>query len=89
MLINEALNTLLEILYFVFSDVSIPQMPSGLLGVVETIKNIVIQGMPIVWMFLDKDITELCLSVALPLMYFEKIYEFVMWVVKKLPVSIE
>lgn len=89
MVVNVMIENILAFLRVAFSNFSIPEMPAEIVGVLDQIVGYIAQAMPLVWVFLDKKFTSVCLVLALGVMAFEKIYDFVMWVLAKLPVSVD
>jgi len=54
----------------------------------DTVIAYIVDGLPIIWCFLDKNITLICLGISLAVMNFEKVYDFLMWILAKLPIGI-
>lgn len=87
MLVNSLLDNLLEVLITITGDLAVPSMPAEVVAMVEQLKQYTIDSMPIVWVFLDKEFTSVCLAVALGVIAFEKLYDFIMWVLTKIPAA--
>lgn len=89
MLITGILNALFSVIQALFGWINLPDMPDKISSVIDNILQYVIDGLPIIWCFLDKEITLVCLGVALACRSFEKIYDFLMWLLAKLPIGIK
>lgn len=88
MIFLSLMELLFGILKVLFSWLSLPDMPVEITEVVDTVITYIIDGLPIIWCFLDKRVTTVCLGISLACMNFEKIYDFLMWILSKLPIGI-
>lgn len=88
MILLSLLELLFGILKVLFGWLSLPDMPAEITSVIDQVMVYIIDGLPIIWCFLDKKVTTVCLGISLACMNFEKIYDFLMWILAKLPIGI-
>ena len=88
MIVTSLLNLIFSILKVLFGWLNLPDMPEEISSVIDTVIDYIIDGLPVIWCFLDKEVTTVCLAIALACMNFEKIYDFLMWLLAKLPIGI-
>lgn len=88
MILLSLLELLFGIIKVLFSWLDLPDMPAEITDVVDTVIQYIVDGLPIIWCFLDKRITLICLGISLAVMNFEKVYDFLMWILAKLPIGI-
>lgn len=89
MILIGLLNIIFEFLKLLFSWLSLPDMPEEITSVIDQVIQYVVDGLPILWLFFDKSFVTVCLLLVLAIYNFEKIYDFMMWLLKKLPIGIE
>lgn len=88
MILLALLDFIFGILKVLFSWINLPDMPVEITSVIDQVLQYIIDGLPIIWCFLDKKVTTVCLGIALACMNFEKVYDFTMWIIAKLPIGI-
>lgn len=83
---------LLEVLFLVlqalFSWLNLPEMPAEITSVVDQVVGYVVDALPLLWVFFDKNLVTVCLVVALACVNFDKVYDLLMWILAKLPIGI-
>lgn len=88
MIIYGILSIVFGLLQVLFSPLSLPDFPVEITEKLYDILDIISDALPLLWVYFDKPVVTVCLGVALALMAFEKLYEFIMWIVAKLPIGI-
>lgn len=88
MIILGLLRVIFTVLQALFSWLNIPDMPEGVTSVVDSVIGYIIDALPLIWVFLDKNVVGVCLVIAVACMEFEKIYDLLMWILAKLPIGI-
>lgn len=79
---------LFSVLQALFGWLNLPDMPSEITGIVDTIMGYIVDALPLLWMFFDKSVVTVCLVIALACTNFDKIYDLLMWILAKLPIGI-
>lgn len=88
MILLGLLQVLFAVLKALFSWLSLPDMPDAITSVVDTIKDYIVDALPLLWVFFDKSVVTVCLVVALACVNFDKVYDLLMWILAKLPLGI-
>lgn len=88
MILLSLLELLFGIIKVLFGWLDLPDMPVEITSVIDNVITYVVDGLPIIWCFLDKELTLICLGISLAVMNFEKVYDFLMWILAKLPIGI-
>ena len=88
MILLGLLQIIFELLKILFSWLSLPDMPEQITSIIDTVIQYVIDAMPIIWVFFDKSVVTVCFIIALACMNFEKVYDFLMWILAKLPIGV-
>lgn len=88
MILYGILSVLFDILQFLFGWLNLPQMPQELVVYIEQAKGLILDSLPLIWLFFDKRTVYACIIVALACVNFDKIYDFTMWIIAKLPLGI-
>lgn len=88
MILQALLEFIFGILKILFGWIDLPDMPIEITEVIDSVIGYIVDGLPIIWCFLDKRVTTVCLAIALACMNFEKVYDFTMWIISKLPIGI-
>lgn len=88
MIIMGLLDVVFSVLKVLFSWLSLPDMPDEITSVVDGIIGYIVDALPLIWMFFDKNVVTVCLVIALACMNFEKVYDFLMWIIAKIPIGI-
>lgn len=83
MIVYGILYVIFCVLKVIFAPISLPDFPPQitqyLYQAIDTISN----GLPLLWVFFDKSVVTVCLALVLACMNFERIYYFIMWVLRK------
>lgn len=88
MILLALFNLIFAVLKVLFGWLSLPAMPDDISSVVAEILGYIKNGLPILWLFVDKSLTGTCLVVAVACMNFDKIYDMLMWILAKIPIGI-
>lgn len=88
MILLGLLQIIFELLKILFSWLSLPDMPEQITSIIDSVIQYVIDAMPIIWVFFDKSVVTVCFVIALACMNFEKVYDFLMWILAKLPIGV-
>lgn len=89
MIIYGILSVLLELVQFLFGWLDLPDLPETITQYIDMSVQHIVDGLPILWLFFDKSVVQACLVIALACMNFDKIYDFTMWILAKLPIGIK
>lgn len=84
----------LSLVFFILNVVfgllpSIPAMPDNLISYVDQFFDLIFSNSGIVGFFLPMDVVKVALPLAIVIINFDHIYKMIMWIVRKLPQSIE
>lgn len=88
MIIESILNALKTVIFALFSWLDLPNMSdygSELDNVISTIDEMLNSAATLINLFLPWDIVRFGLPIVIVVMNFEHIYDFVMWIVRKIP----
>lgn len=88
MIIIGLLTAVFQLLQLLFSWMSLPDMPVEITSVVDGIMGYIVDALPLLWVFFDKKLVTVCLVIALACTNFDKVYDFIMWILAKLPIGI-
>ncbi len=90
MIIEALLNLIMLLLKGVFALLpDLPQLPDTLIGYVNTALDYVFNNVGLLNFFISVDMIKILVPLLLLVINFEHIYDFIMWVIKKLPFSID
>lgn len=78
--IIELLVIIIELLFYPFN---LPDMPDLVVEYIELMKQYIMDGAGLLWVFFDKQVVTVCLTLVLAIMVFEKGYYFTMWLLRK------
>lgn len=87
MIILGLLELVFGILQVLFSWLNLPDMPEEITSIIDSVVEYVVDALPLIWCFLDKDVVTVCLVISLACMNFEKVYYFLMWILAKVKLS--
>lgn len=88
MIIMALLEVIFALLKVLFSWLSLPDMPKEITSVVDGIIEYIVDALPLIWVFFDKDVVTVCLVIALACSNFDKLYDLLMWILAKIPIGI-
>ena len=88
MILLGLLKLIFELLKVLFGWLSLPDMPVEITSIIDSVIDYVIDALPVIWVFFDKSVVTVCFVIALACMNFEKVYDFLMWLLAKLPIGI-
>lgn len=90
MIIKAIFNLILTLLKTVFSFLpDIPQFPSNILSSLNTVFDTIFNNLDLLGLFVRIDTIKVLVPLLIIAINFEHIYHFTMWIVKKLPLSID
>lgn len=84
MIINGILTVIFELLKVLFSPISLPEFPADITMFLYQVLDAITGALPIVWVFFDKSVVVTCIFIVVAVFNFEKIYFFIIWLLKKL-----
>ena len=84
----------LSLVFFILNVVfgllpNIPSVPESLITYVDQFLDLIFSNSGIVGFFLPMDVVKIALPLAIVIINFDYIYKMIMWIVRKLPQSIE
>ena len=88
MILLALLKVLFAVLKVLFSWLNLPDLPVEITSVVDTMIGYIVDALPLLWVFFDKNVVTVCLVVALACTNFDKVYDLLMWILAKLPLGI-
>lgn len=68
---------------------NIPQLPNSLLSSLNTVFNTIFNNLGLLGIFVRIDTIKILVPLLIIVVNFEHIYHFTMWIVKKIPLSID
>lgn len=79
-----------SLINFVFGLLpNIPSVPESLSSAINNFFDLIFNNSGLVGFFLPMDIVKIALPIAIIIVNFEYIYRFCIWIIKKIPISIE
>ncbi len=85
--IFDAILTLLKLIFGILP--SIPDLPDSILNSLETVFSTIFDNLDLLGLFVRIDTIKTLVPLLIIAINFEHIYHFTMWIVKKLPLSID
>lgn len=67
---------------------NIPQLPDNITGSINRVMNVIFENVGLLGIFVRISTIKLLVPLVIIVVNFEHIYHFVMWIIKKLPLSI-
>lgn len=82
------IKSLIELILSIFPNV--PQAPEEFVDIIDYVLNMIFtSGTSILSLFIHINTIKICVPILLVIVNFEYIYKLIMWIVKKIPLSIE
>lgn len=89
MIIKGILDIIFGLLKILFGWINLPDMPEAITNVIDQVVGYIVEGLPVVWVFFDKQVVSVALVLVLAIVNFDKLYYFIMWLLKKLPIGVK
>ena len=90
MIVEAILNLVMVLLKGLFALLpDSPQLPDTLINYVDTALDYIFNNTGLLNFFVSVDMIKVLVPVLVVVINFDHIYEFIMWVIKKLPLSID
>ncbi len=90
MILEAILNLIKILLKGVFALLpDLPQLPEELIGYINSALDYIFNNTGLLNFFVSVDMIKVLVPLLILVINFEHIYEFTMWVIKKLPLSID
>ncbi len=67
---------------------SIPSLPGNLQNTITDLFDLIFSNIGLLGLFVRISTLKSCLSIAISVVLFEKAYHFIMWIIRKIPFSI-
>lgn len=84
MIIYGILSIIFGFLQIIFAPISLPDFPPEIVVYLRQALDAVKGALPLIWVFFDKSVVTVCIVIVLAVINFEKIYFFIIWLLKKL-----
>lgn len=84
MIIFGILSVVFGLLQVLFSPISLPDFPPEITHYLYQALDAIKGALPLLWVFFDKSVVTVCIVIVLAVINFEKIYFFIIWLLKKL-----
>lgn len=89
MIIEAIINLVTNLLKFVFNLLpDIPQLPASILTSLDNVFDTIFSHLDLLGLFVRIDTIKILVPLILVVYNFEHIYHFIMWIIKKIPLSI-
>lgn len=90
MIIEALVNLVTNLLKVVFNLLpNIPQLPDGLLSSFDNVMNTIFDNLNLLGIFVRIDTIKILVPLVIIVYNFEHIYHFAIWLIKKIPLSID
>lgn len=89
MILKGILDIIFGLLKTLFGWIDLPDMPETITNVIDQVIGYIVDGLPVIWVFFDKQVVTVVLVLVLAIVNFDKIYYFIMWLLKKLPIGVK
>ena len=86
-LIITAITAVLKLVFGLLPN--IPQLPNGLMTSLNNVFNIIFDNVGLLGIFVRINTIKTLVPLVVVVVNFDRIYHFIMWVIKKLPLSID
>lgn len=87
MIIMALLELIFAVMQVLFGWLMLPDMPITISNYLKETLDYIVDALPLLWVFVDKEVATSCFIVALACFNFEKLYYFLMWILRKLKLS--
>lgn len=90
-MVLEAIFTLIKnLLMFVFDLLpDVPELPTNIMNSISNVFNTIFDNIDLLGLFVRIDTIKILVPLVIVAANFEHIYHFIMWIVKKIPLSID
>ena len=85
-LIITAITAVLKIILGILPN--IPQLPESITGSIDRVMTVIFENVGLLGIFVRISTIKILVPLVIIVVNFEHIYHFVMWIIKKLPLSI-
>lgn len=85
MIIKGLLELIFGLLQIVFLPINLPDLPSGIQSVLDGVQELMIGSFGLLSVFVDVDVLKFLIPVVLVIVNFERIYDLVIYILKKIP----
>ena len=89
MILKGILDIIFGLLKTLFGWIDLPDMPEVITNVIDQVISYITDGLPVIWVFFDKQVVTVAFVLVLAIVNFDKIYYFIMWLLKKLPIGVK
>lgn len=85
MILEALLNIFLALIKFCFSWLSLPAFPAEFTTVIDDFLDIIFDNVSLLSFFIRPTTLQILVPAIIVVINFEKIYKFVMWILRKIP----
>lgn len=83
MILYGILYVILEFLKLIFAPISLPDFPPQLTEYLYQVLDAITGALPLIWVFFNKSVVAICLTLVVACMNFQRIYFFIIWLLRK------
>lgn len=84
MILIGILTLLFSILQILFAPLSLPEFPPEITQYLYQLLDTIKSALPLIWVAFDKSVVSICLLLVIACMNFERIWFFIIWLLKKM-----
>lgn len=81
-------NLLFSVIKILFSWLNLPGFPPAVESAIDTVFQMLQNAASLIWLIFDREVALACLVIALACSNFDKLYDFLMWILAKIPIGI-
>lgn len=85
MIISALLSVVKILIQLLFGWVQLPQVPSEVTSVVDSVFGYMGQGVGILWLFVPQGLVQVLLPLVIVVINFDRLYKLGVWILKKIP----
>ena len=85
MIIETLLNLLVTLIKFVFSWLNLPDFPEEFTSIVNDFLDLIFDNVSLLGFFIRPTTLQILIPALIVVLNFDKIYHFVMWIIRKIP----
>ena len=85
MILQSLINLLISLIKFCFSWLNIPAFPAEFTQIIDDFLDLIFDNVSLLGFFIRPTTLQILIPALIVVLNFDKVYHFVMWILKKIP----
>lgn len=85
MILSSIMNLLKNLLFFCFSFINLPSIPTDIIESINSFLNLIFDNLTLLGFFIRPTTLKIVIPILIIVLNFDKIYHLVIWILKKIP----